>query len=1179
MKNRVLWLVAVLLIGCMASGQGYAQEVVNLLANGGFETGVIAPYGTYGAGTNEVVTNCVGAVVPEGPIEGNYCLHIVIPAAGANNWDSGMTDGSHTFVAGKKYTFSAFLKCKSGTLQFRMKPERGQDPWEGYGDQVFTMTDTWQEFSVTTPVFAANVTPASPTFHFAFAAGDFWIDNVRLYEGDYVAPGNVKAHDPVPEDGAAYPNTWANLTWTPGKFAVSHDVYFGDSYDAVSAGDPGVFQGNQASNYLVVGFPGFPYPDGLVPGTTYYWRVDEVNDLHPESPWVGNVWRFMVPPKKAFNPSPADGSKFIAPDVKLTWQGGFGAILHHVYFGDNFADVDAGTGGTSKGPTGVKTYTPAGPLTAGKTYYWRIDEFDGSATNKGDVWVFTIAGTGGGIRGDYYKGMNFETLALSRTDPQINFNWGNNGPDPAVGNDNFSVRWTGEVEAVFTEKYTFYPRSDDGVRLWVDGELLVDSWIDRGPTEDQASIELVGGSTYSLVMEYYENGGGAVAELRWSSPRTPKAIIPQAALSLPVKASSPSPRSGSVDVIQHPILKWNAGQSAASHDVYFGMDQDAVRNATKSSPEYKGSKALGSESYDPGKLAWGVTYYWRVDEINTQNAASPWIGNVWSFTTADFLKIDDFESYTDNDAANEAIWQSWIDGFGVATNGSQVGYVLPPYAEQTIVHAGNQSMPLLYNNTAGVLISEATLTLKDARNWTEEGVDTLSIWFRGMPGSVGSFVESPAGTFTMTASGTDIWDVGTAGDYRDEFHFAYKTLTGAGTIVAKVVSIQNTDQWAKAGVMIRDTLEPGSKHAFACITPGNGVASQGRIDTGGASFNTAQGGITAPHWVKLERSMSGSFIVSHSANGTTWTPVTGSNPTNIQMGSTVYVGLALTAHNAGATCRAVFSNVTITGTAGAQWSHQDIGIESNAAEPLYVAVANAAGNPAVVYNDNPNAAQLDVWTRWNIPLQQFADKGINLTNVDKLTIGLGNKGNVTAAGGSGVMYFDDIRLTLPAPIDTSNKLVNGGFEDGVIDPWNIYGNATGEVVTELVDAVVPEAPIEGTYCLYVLVPEAAANFWEVGLQPVGEVFEKGKQYTISAFLKAKSGTMDINFKPELGASPWTGYGEKMMTITDQWAEYSVTTPVFDADVDPASFTFHIGSAVGGFWVDNVRFYEGGYVAP
>jgi len=153
-----------------------------LLPNGGFESGDIAPYGLYGNATGEVVTDCVDAVVPEGPVEGAYCLHVVVPEAGANNWDVGMTDGSYTLKAGKTYTFSAFLKCKSGTLDFRMKPERGADPWEGYNDQVFTMTDTWQEFTVTTDVIPADVTPASPTFHFAFAAGDFWVDNVRLYE-------------------------------------------------------------------------------------------------------------------------------------------------------------------------------------------------------------------------------------------------------------------------------------------------------------------------------------------------------------------------------------------------------------------------------------------------------------------------------------------------------------------------------------------------------------------------------------------------------------------------------------------------------------------------------------------------------------------------------------------------------------------------------------------------------------------------------------------------------------------------------------------------------------------------------------------------------------------------------------------------------------------------------------
>ena len=160
---------------------------------------------------------------------------------------------------------------------------------------------------------------------------------------------------------------------------------------------------------------------------------------------------------------------------------------------------------------------------------------------------------------------------------------------------------------------------------------------------------------------------------------------------------------------------------------------------------------------------------------------------------------------------------------------------------------------------------------------------------------------------------------------------------------------------------------------------------------------------------------------------------------------------------------------------------------------------------------------------------------------------------------------------------SANFLVNGGFEDGVFDPWSSYGKPTAEVVQELVGAAVPEAPIEGSFCLYVDVAEGIPNFWDAGLQPVGEVFEAGKKYTISAFLKARKGTLDITFKPELGEDPHTGYGEQVITITDTWAEYHVTTPVFKEDVRPASFSFLIGAAAGGFWLDDVRFYEGDYV--
>jgi hypothetical protein len=481
-----------------------------------------------------------------------------------------------------------------------------------------------------------------------------------------------------------------------------------------------------------------------------------------------------------------------------------------------------------------------------------------------------------------------------------------------------------------------------------------------------------------------------------------------------------------VDVKPSVILRWDAGAVAASHDVYFGADADAVKNATKASPEYKGPKALGEESYEPGKLMLETTYYWRIDEVN-DSPDSPWAGNVWSFTTGDFFVIDDFEDY---DAGDNQIWYAWHDGLGYGAPGAPDYYpgngtgaavgdeTSPSYTEETIVHSGNQSMPVAYDNNQQGLAkySEVELTLMGQRDWTEEGVANLSLWFRGYPASTGSFVEGPAGTYTMTGSGADIWDLTGLGEgYHDEFHFAYKTLAGAGSIVARVNSVENTDGWAKAGVMIRESLDPGSAHAFACVTPDNGVASQGRIDTAGASFNYNQTGVTAPYWVKLDRSISGNFTVSHSANGTTWQPVTGAVVENIPMGMNVYIGLAVTAHNAAATCEAIFSNVTTTGNVTGQWAHQDIGILSNDAEPLYVAVSNSAGNPVVVVNDDANAAQIDTWTQWIIPLQAFADQGITLTNVDKIGIGLGNKGNMTIPGGSGKIFIDDIRLLQPIP--------------------------------------------------------------------------------------------------------------------------------------------------------------------
>ena len=855
------------------------------------------------------------------------------------------------------------------------------------------------------------------------------MDDVRIYDRP-LSQAEIQAimeagpwpyaWGPNPADGVLYPDTWVNLDWRPGAFAVSHDVYMGDNFDEVNEGSGDTFQGNYDDVFLLAGFVGYPFPDGLIPGTTYYWRIDEVNDQNPDSPWKGDVWSFTVPSKQAYKPQPATGAKFVDPDVVLSWTAGFGSRLHFVHFGDNFDDVSNAVGGAPQGST---TYTP-GTLEPGKNYYWRVDEFDGSTTHRGDIWSFTVAAEGGGVRADYYRGMDLNNYVLTRIDPQINFTWPDGtAPDDAIGAGAYSVRWTGEIEAAFTETYIFYTNSADGVRLWVDGRQLVDNWTDHANTENSGKIDLIAGNVYSIQMDYYESGNGAVVELLWSSPSTPRQIVPQAALSPPIRANSPSPGNRTTGTKMTPILSWNAGDYAASHEVYFGTDADAVANATTSSPEYKGTRALGAEIYDPGKLAWYTTYYWRVDEVNSINPDSPWTGTLWSFTTGDFLLIDNFEDYN---AEENQIWYAWHDGLGYGVpgiepyfagngTGAAVGdETTDSYTEETIVHSGRQSMPLAYdNNKQGFAnYSEAELTLTAPRDWTEEGVGELSIWFRGRPASVGSFTEGPVGTYTITATGADI--AGTA----DEFHFAYMTLNGVGTIEAQVLSVGDTDQWAKAGVMIRETLDAGSKFAAVYITPGMGCRFQMRSDTDIAvtsdtSIATAeQIAITAPYWVKLERGVAGNFKAYYSSNGTTWQPMAW-NPQNISMSTNVYIGLALTAHNASATCEAQYSNVRTTGTVGSQWTSQDIGIESNSPEPLYVAVSNAAGAPAVVVHDDANAATTDVWTEWVIPLQAFADQGIVLTNVDRIAIGLGTKGNMTTPGGSGKMYFDDIRLYRP----------------------------------------------------------------------------------------------------------------------------------------------------------------------
>ncbi len=935
------------------------------------------------------------------------------------------------------------------------------------------------------------------------AGWDGLVDDVRIYDTALTAEeiqaamegeGFPFALGPTPENGALVEQTWATLSWSAGDFAVSHDVYFSDNFDDVNSGAEAAFQGSKPVNdtTLIVGFTGFPVPEGLAPGSTYYWRVDEVNEADPNSPWIGDVWSFSIPPTTAYNPSPADGAQFIPTDVELSWTPGFNAKLHTVFFGDDFDAVANATEGTQQG---TATFTPD-DLALGKTYYWRVDELDPPATHAGDVWSFTTipdipidnpnlvgwwkfeAGAGTMVI-DFSGHGNHGTIAGA-----ANLNWveslfnlglefpgDNEGfielPTDMVNSETGSVTMWINTNLTSNEGMLFYGTETDGdgfgdqneLHMHVDDPGVLGFGIE-GATDVRLDGPQVAGAGWVHVAATWDTTDGCKLYLDGaevdSMPHN-NTIVDFAVIRLgrpvdtgngnrffagimddvrlfdvaitadqvneimtkgedPLKAANPSPRSGSLPGVDDvPPLTWSAGEMAAEHDVYFGTDEAAVENADASDTTgvYRGRQS--GTSFTPAEpLEWGSgPYFWRIDEINTDGTIKK--GTVWSFTISDFTLVDGFETYTDNDAEGEAIWQTWLDGFGVAANGSQTGYTLPPYAEQTIVHSGGQSMPLQYNNTAGVTNSQVERELDSPRDWTRNGVEELSLWFQGRPPSVGSFVEGPVGTFTMTATGADIWNDA------DQFHYAYRTLTGVGSIEAQVLSVEQTDNWAKAGVMIRETLDPGSKFAAVYMTPTNadgtatnGVRFQARTDTdidavSDSSIATPeQMDLVAPQWIKIERDVAGNFRGYYSSDGANWTPMAW-NPQSIPMEQTVHIGLALTSHNNDAVCEAQFSSVRTTGTVSPTWTSQDIGIAANDAEPFYVAISNANGQPAVVTNENPDAANAETWTPWVIELQRFADQGINLADVDKIAIGLGATGGASA-GGSGIMFIDDIRL-------------------------------------------------------------------------------------------------------------------------------------------------------------------------
>jgi len=940
MRNRLVCLTAALLIGFIGLTPVHAQDGTNILVNGGFEDGVLEPWYVYGDVTAEVVEELVGAAVTENPIEGDYCLHLEVHSAGANFWDSHLVNPGYVFEQGKHYTLSAFFKCNEGTLQINFKPELGENPYTGYGEQVITITEEWAEYSVTTPVFAVDTEPGNITFHIAYTAGDFWVDGVRFYEGDYAPPVLRKkfmSARPNPEKGAVDVPRDTTLSWASGESANTHDVYFGTIFEDVNTADRNnpadvlVSRGQTANTFV---------PDSLLDfGQTYYWRIDEVNNLNPDSPWKGDVWSFTAEP-------------FVYPIENITatassWQTGMepentvngsGLDDNDLHSTENAAMWLSGTGGPQ--PT------------------WIQYEFD-RAYKLHEMWVWN-------------SNMAIEPLfGLGMKDVTVEYS--TNGSD-----------WT--ILSSVSEFAQGLGTNGYAHNAPIDLSGVVAKYV-----------KITANSSWGGMSQY------GLSEVRF--------------LYKPVRARVPQPASGQADVAQDVVLSWREAREAASHEVYFSTDRQAVIDGTAL------VDTVNENSYDPGPLELRKTYYWKINEVNDVESPTSWQGDVWSFSTLEYSVVDDFEQYNDTD---NIIYNVWAD-YAVNNTGATVGYLEAPFAERSIVHEGLQSMPFRYDNDgtvnegttyeqAGTMYySEAEREWAVPQDWTRDNAEVLTLFFRGNPQA---FVELSPGNIVMSGTGEDIYQT------TDEFRYAYKRLDGDGSITARIESIQYTNEWAKAGVMIRPRLEPLTMQAQMIGSPSNRVEWMYRPMAGAITTEIATdvNSTPLPHWVRLTR-QGNTFIGEHSADGLNWSSITEGDPTSssieLQMPATVYIGLAVTSHESGILCKAEFSEVSTTGNVTGQWQLADVGVAQggNEAEQLYVAVEDSAGNVKIVnHPDNPDAVLATDWQQWDIPLTVFSDAGVDLTAVNTIYIGVGNPAD-SQAGGEGMLYVDDIRLYPPPPAE------------------------------------------------------------------------------------------------------------------------------------------------------------------
>ncbi len=546
------------------------------------------------------------------------------------------------------------------------------------------------------------------------------------------------------------------------------------------------------------------------------------------------------------------------------------------------------------------------------------------------------------------------------------------------------------------------------------------------------------------------------------------------------EAKNPDPANGAQDVTS-PLFQWIAGDGALTHQVYIGTKPEL-------GAADKGGAPIPMAMYFhiPG-LTPGVTYYWRVDETAADGTVTK--GTVWSFTAmpleAHFPSPAD--KATDIKAAGQLKWTAGQNAIGhmlylgtgralvekgdasvqlaagadakydftglkafstyywrvdeVGATGQMVAGPIWSFSTVTYLPMNDAAVPLNYNNSATPFVSQVTLT--GDKDWTANGVTDLTLQFTGKPAAL----TQTATGMTMIAAGADIYNA------IDEFCYAYKKLSGDGSITVRVDSLNVTNAWAKAGVMIRESLSPVVKSVHTIVSGSNGFEFQYRPAAGGntTQFNTANGTPKLPQWVRLTRK-GNTFTGETSSDGTTWAKIVVGTSTSVQdlpMNGDVYIGLAVTSHVAGTTTTAQFSNVATTGTVSGDWVAFNVaGAQpGNSPADLYAAVEDSKGKVAAVQFGDPAATNIaQPWT-WKIPLTSFT--GVDLKNVAKLYLGAGNMLS-PVAGGNGVVTFDKVRVIQPvvlvrgldvtAPGDNVLGVPNNGNWPAAETPWLALDN-------------------------------------------------------------------------------------------------------------------------------------------